>query len=407
MHSFYKKVFLFIFFIIIFLVFIQFYFISQNYKIDRNSYATLIRWNATLKTNWDKKVLKINEKNLVKVWDVISTIWDESILVIEWWDKSITRLWGNSRIVIKENYVSEDLDKINISFELLRWKTWSSVMSILWEDSYFIEKNKNVLAAVRWTVFEADYDKSYIACHDHSVDIIKDWEFSKEKIIKKLFSSNIFSLKDDNILTFNDLPNLIDKKFVLENKKLDQEYIRKLTKEFKEKFLSSNPLNTIYVYFRSFNNPEFKVVQFLNSNKKEEMINYISSLNEKEKKVFLNKLNRFSQSINFANFWELYEKKLLFRKVLIDNAPNDYFKQNLIKYSIFDLQDMLNRDFNIQNIKHTLEFLSTYKEYLKNTSLIKNNDLKYLREKLEIMSQKLDQNLASFLKSILNLENNK
>jgi hypothetical protein len=43
-----------------------------------------------------------------------------SLAVIEWGDKSITRLGENSRIVVKENFVSDDLSKINISFELLK-----------------------------------------------------------------------------------------------------------------------------------------------------------------------------------------------------------------------------------------------------------------------------------------------
>jgi hypothetical protein len=40
--------------------------------------------------------------------------------LIEWGDKSITRLAGNSKVVIQKNSVASDLSEVQISFELLK-----------------------------------------------------------------------------------------------------------------------------------------------------------------------------------------------------------------------------------------------------------------------------------------------
>ena len=83
---------------------IQFYYLSSSYKRDVNSYVTLVKWACTLTRDAKKSILKVSDKNLLKTWDVVSTIWSDSLAVIQWWDKSITRLWWNSRIEIKENF---------------------------------------------------------------------------------------------------------------------------------------------------------------------------------------------------------------------------------------------------------------------------------------------------------------
>lgn len=403
----FNKIFIIIFVIIILIISFEFYLVSKSYKVDRNTYAILIRWNAVLINSWKTKALKINERKMVTTWDVISVVWRESLLVVEWWDKSITRLRWNSKILIKENFVSDDLDKIQISFELLKWKTWSHVISIMWDNSYFKEEIKGVLAAVRWTIFEADYEKEYVACHNHNVEIIKDQELKEN-----LMSSDMFLLKENKKEYFN---NLIDTNFVLLNEKLDKEYIEKLKKDFEEKFLTSNPFNMIYIYFKSFNNIEFKIIRDLNLKWKQinYLNDYISSLTEDEQKLVFNRLNKISQSINFANSWYLYDKKMLFREFLIENAPNDSFKQNLIKYSIFDLQNVLRSNTQIQNIKSTLKVISNYKDYIENNKDLVNNFWNFIKN-LDINNinnnlKKIDYKWAQLLEWLINkfLEFNK
>jgi len=61
----------------------------------------------------------LNVKEKISNGNVINTL-NNSLALIEWGDKSITRLGSNSKVMVKENFVADDLSKINISFELLK-----------------------------------------------------------------------------------------------------------------------------------------------------------------------------------------------------------------------------------------------------------------------------------------------
>lgn len=104
---------------IFFLFCIQIYFITFSYTKDTSTYATLLEGNATVLSTGEKIVLKNDTKQKLFPGDVLQTL-PKSLVVIEWGDKSITRLGESSKILIKENFVSEDLAKIRVSFELLK-----------------------------------------------------------------------------------------------------------------------------------------------------------------------------------------------------------------------------------------------------------------------------------------------
>jgi hypothetical protein len=95
---------------------------------SRDSFVILLNGKAML----NQKMLEWDTRNKLQVWDSLRTIWEKSLAVIEWWDGSVTRLWGDSRLTIGELRVSDNLWKINISFELLNGKTWSNVISFIW-----------------------------------------------------------------------------------------------------------------------------------------------------------------------------------------------------------------------------------------------------------------------------------
>jgi len=121
----------FIIFIILIIVSIVWFWIINSFsdkKINRDSYVLLINWNATL----NSVPLKKETRKLLTVWDTVRTIWNSALAVLEWWDGSVTRLWWNSSVKIDDLYLSDNLDTINISFELLKWKSWSTVISFLW-----------------------------------------------------------------------------------------------------------------------------------------------------------------------------------------------------------------------------------------------------------------------------------
>jgi hypothetical protein len=165
-----------LFLLIVGLFAIQFYFVSESFQRDTNSYVTLLQWQGKIESQGKMSLLKVQEKVPVIQGDTITTIWEESLAIIEWGDKSITRMWGNSKVEIRENFVGKDLGDIHISFELLKGKTWSNVVTIMWENSYFKQEIKDNVAAVRGTVYEADYEKDFIFVHNHEVSITgKDW----------------------------------------------------------------------------------------------------------------------------------------------------------------------------------------------------------------------------------------
>lgn len=339
MKLFKNKIFILIFSSILVLFSLQFYFISNSYKRDTNSYVTLVEWSWLLTIWGEKEVLKLNIKTKISTWDVVHTL-SKSLAVIEWWDKSITRLWENSKIIIKENFISEDLSKINISFELLKWKTWSNVVSIFSGESYFKQDIKWVSAAVRWTVFEANYDNDYMLVHKHAVKLTNSsWE------TKEIYPWEVFSLRTFSI---EKLKIAIDETFQKLNNSLDEEYVKTLRENFLNSFNDSNPLNLVWKF-----KTENKVLNMINSSEwKQKLEEYLNDISPEKKQKVISFLNSLNQSVNFEN-WEneeLYNIKLNSRDTLIDNSSDDNYKKTMVRYSMYDLSGML----SLGNIKQEL-----------------------------------------------------
>lgn len=343
----------------IFLLFsLQFYFISNSFKRDTNSYVMLVDGSATLATSWEKKILQLNKKEKIIDGDVINTL-SKSLAVIEWWDKSITRLWENTRVVIKENFVSEDLSKMNISFELLKWKTWSNVISIFSWDSYFKQEVKWVSAAVRGTVFEANYDNEYMLVHKHALKLTNsDWE-TKEIVPGQAFSLKTFSIED--------IKEILDDTFQKINKQLDDEYMKQLRENFLISLQETNPLNLIERL--STENKALRIL--LDENPKQNFDAFLGSLDDENKKKVLWYLNTLWQSVNFENGENstLYNLKLNTRENLVENSTDEQYKETLVRYTMYDLADLLHfENFDTDMLQDTLGFLNTNKEYVNNES---------------------------------------
>ncbi len=367
MKIFANKLFIIVSSIILILFSIQFYYLSSSYKRDVNSYVTLVKWAWTLTRDAKKSILKVSDKNLLKTWDIVSTIWSDSLAVIQWWDKSITRLWWNSRIEIKENFVWQDLSKINISFELLKWKTWSNVVTVLWEDSHFKEEINGTVAAVRWTVFEWSYDWEYVKVVDHEVQVTNDttWES------KKIYSGETLSLKNFNVEVIKEA---VDKAWEDLNKSMDKEYFSTIQKQLLDQFNSSNPFKNIANNIRWTYDENYKAYNLAFSNK-EDLTNYLKDLSEDKKALFLEKLKTVSQSLNFEK-WDnetLYNAKLNTKETLIENTTDETYKQTLLKYTVYDLNSFFenNSTINKKALQSTLDLLNT-SLWEKNQDLLKN-----------------------------------
>lgn len=302
-----------IFIILLFVSIIWYLWISSYFqeKVDRSSYATLIEGNAII----NNKPLKLDFKTKLLDLDNIRTIWANSIVIIEWWEWSVTRLWGNSEIFIKETFVNDDLSKINIWFELLSWKTWSNVISFLWEWSYFKEYFRDTEAAVRWTIFDLNLDSEYIYVTSHKVDLKNSsWE---NYVITE---NNPFSL---NTFSFIDLEKFIkdikDKSWESLNKTLDSQLFQKLR-------------DNAYIDLENLMvSSQIDVDSVLN--------------NIEEKKELYNKVLYNYQKINFvkSDSPELFQRKLELKETLYILASKEN-KENIIKNTLYDLSDVLKND---------------------------------------------------------------
>ena len=115
--------------------------------VDRTSYAILLKWDAKYNENF----LSIDEKQSLNQWDKLKTIWNNSMLVVEWWDWSITRLWWNTSIEIKNLDISDNLENINVWVELFSWKTWSNIVSFLRVNSVTFD-----LPSIKYLIYTFD-----------------------------------------------------------------------------------------------------------------------------------------------------------------------------------------------------------------------------------------------------------
>lgn len=357
-----NKFILWVIFLIIMIIWFQ---IVESNKIDRNSYVTLVEWIWYLYTTEKQIELQKNLRERLNTWDIVKTNWDDSLAVIEWWDGSITRLWANSELKVRESYVSDNLNQIQISFDLEKWKTWSNVVNFMWEDSYFKEYYVDMEAAVRWTIFEVNLENNYIYVDKHEITVKKDnWD---TLVIpeKKPFDLKTFSfislqkfLRDSQDIIWSDL-----------NKRLDKDFFINLKSKLGELQEVKNNLVDITKWVEAikwFENADLASLQ-----------DSLSSLNEKTKtELYSNILEKY-QWLNFVSINEtwLYEEKLKLKKLLVALSWEDDQK-SLIRTTLYDLKEInVESSESSESLKSTLNFLNDNKEILKQLDL---NILDYL-----------------------------
>lgn len=354
MKIFKNKFFIIIISIILLLFSLQFYFVSNSYKRDTNSYVILLEWAATLTKSTGKKVLNINVKEKLDNDDVVNTL-KNSLAVIEWWDRSITRLWSNSKIKIKDTFVWENLEKISISFELLKWRTWSNVVSIFSWDSSFIQEIKWTSAAVRGTVFEASYDDEYLLVHKHEVKLT---QWNGETLYA--YPGKIYSIKD---FSLEKMKEVLDEAFIKFNQKLDAEHLERLRTEFLSHMKSSSPFTLLQNLYES----EVKVYDMILSQEdKKNMKEYIENLPQEKKEKILQTLQNIHQKLSFENGENeyLYNLKMNTRDLLLENSQDEEYKKTLVRYTIYDLQDIFSlKKFQAEMTKNTIALIWKNIEY--------------------------------------------
>lgn len=262
--------------------------------------------------------LELHKRVELESWDTFKTVWKSSMWVIEWWDWSITRLWWDSEIHIREADISMENNIINIWFELLDWKTWSNVISFMSSDSYFVEYFSDTEAAVRWTVFNIDFiswKKDWsIQVNKHEISLTKWW---KNFIV---WEWKPVSIKTLDVISEKFTTSLEWLQWTKKNLSLDNKYLDKLKSQL-----------------WNIDDIKEKLNQSIN-----DMWGNISSLSTESKKELYNKLLSQYQKINFisAEDWEFFKQKQLFKSYLL-NLWTIEDKKNIFKYSIYDLKDSI------------------------------------------------------------------
>ncbi len=315
--------------------------IIKNKKED--SYVLSLRWETIIIQNNKIKRIKEQQKELIYVWDRIKTL-DNSIAIIFWADKSVTRLWEKTSINITNLNISNDISSIKIKFDISEWKSWSNVIRYLTNESYFIEtcNNLNIAATVRWTVFEFNLDKQYINSIDHSVKI--DNTSEKESI----------NLSEWDAIMVSDLNKkinleVIDKIWNSWNNEEDNNYIKKIIEENKKYFIDQ--------FNKRKKSIKYKIYDFIWLNKpnindviKNIIINNdINSLENLDKFIWnikkeeeLKKVNKtlldLYQQINFS---PNTEENIIIKSKIRNSIINTASKENL---------DMYIKDFSKLNL---------------------------------------------------------
>lgn len=382
----------FIYFVIIFIVTIIFIwaFSAIFFRwVDRNTYVELIsgKWylNDIPLDIWKRE--KVSKK------DVIETKTEDSMAIIEWWDWSLTRLWGNTRILVEEEFVSKNKNEINILFSLESGKTWSNVISFMWEDSYFKQKFNDTEAAVRWTIYAVDLEKNYLFVEKHKV------ELKNEEIWNLEISENKpYDILEFKFIWFEDFIKFFkDYKFFEINQALDKQYFLALLKNiernmdefsdfaFKEiKNLSDVEIEKLYKEFLE----KYQELNFISPNNSPELFDLkikikekmLSLANENEKKIILKTLNYDLKDIfdskqfyGFENIINILNENKEFINI---ETMKEYFDIFNIKFEIWETIDVLIDNFN-KNIVNTLEWKKFEDSFVKTIKEQKNFFMKF------------------------------
>ncbi len=334
--------------VITLLIFLLAIFFIKNTNKNLDSHAILKKWVAEISRNDNTLNLEKNIPLILFNWDSLSTMWNDSLLIIQWWDWSVTRLWWNSSIIINESIINKDLSNIKISFELLAWKTWSNVTSFFWEESYFHQTFQDNEAAVRWTIFNVDLESELLYVSSHAVSLTNAfWD-------KVTINENKpFSLKNFDFITLIDfIKNYKDEQWKKANRELDKIHFEKL-----KNIINENLIKT------------WEFLQLKNISNQVNNIKDIDVLDNIQKNEIYNDLLWEYQKIHFANADtpDLLSLKLEIKEVMLNFASKDN-KEHLIVSTIYDIKEVKKTN-NAFQFKTIINIFSEHKETLNNLDI--------------------------------------
>lgn len=375
-----------IIFIIVALIGFQVFKTYSYLRVDTNSYVELLKWS------WDvnNTSLSLKKPIILESGDRIKTYAD-SLAVITWWDGSLTRVWEDSELEIRKNTVSKDRSLINISFYLNSGKTWSRIISFIWEDSSFTQSFDDIEAWVRGTVFDVDLSEEFLRVSDHEVQLsnqngdtitLSEWEIL-----------SISSLTLVDISEF--ISNLEDTAWTEINKNFDTQYIEELTKKLQESLEIQNPFLFILEYF----SPKYRLIYELDTADDFKRVQkQLDNISEKKYQEIYDSIFVRYQKMNFveANQFEFYKRKVFYKKALVFLSDSDEGKEQLLRSSAYDLQDILETP-DMPGLWETLDFLS------ENKDLLEGLDLSFLKSWFDIIPDWLKESFSDNLSDLKNL----
>ena len=331
----------------------QVYIAFSNTNTDTNSYVTLVEGKGTL----NESFLETEKKYLLSVGDTIRVIWDSSLAVISWGDGSLTRLGGNTKIIIDKNEISRDYSTINISFQLIAGKTWSNIVSFIGKDSSFTQSFQGIEAGVRGTIFDVDLEKEYIHVSDHQVELtLESWE---EIVITEGSAFDISSFSLIEIEKF--LRDIQDATWAELNERFDAAYLGMLKQALGQSLKESNPLTYILPLLSSKQQLLHALARADNYSEIQELLDTIP--NQDRQETYTAVMTKY-QNINFvkARDYEFYKRKIFYKKALIALWESQD-TEILVRSSVYDLQDIFDAG-NVEAAKETLSFLGQHRDIL-------------------------------------------
>lgn len=323
--------------------------------------------------NWKQKIW-------IKRGDKVKTIkWQATIF---WPDWSITRVWSDSSLLITDMEVDSKLQNIKIKFDLESGKTWSNVIRYMTNGSYFKESydNGNMVAAVRWTVFEVNLDKNYINAVEHDV-VLKDEKNNKEYQVSEWKAIDL-----KNFLEVS--KEFIDQKWSEINKNEDINYIKEKAKQtesniknnYKEKGLFTSIKGSINKDERQkitskFDKLFYEILVDKNYYKIKELEKLVSET--KDKNISNEKLMDFYQIVNsYENTEGLLKLKEGLRKLLEETATTEeqkkQFQVDFSKITTYDYLDSAKKWY----IKLSDEAIKKFEQLKWQASQINIDDIK-------------------------------
>jgi hypothetical protein len=138
-----------------------------------NPYVRVMDGNATIVRGEDLAIdMGSGETYEINEEDIIITK-ASSYALVNWPDRSKTRLWPNTRLIVKRMRVARDYSTIEIELAIEQGKIWTNVVRTMYPGSYFRTKlpTWGIIAWVRGTTFDINLDLSYIRSVDHSITL--------------------------------------------------------------------------------------------------------------------------------------------------------------------------------------------------------------------------------------------